>query len=52
VEQVVILQEPVNVSSLANLQGSTTDESATTERPPAIFKLKIVLKPHTVEDAQ
>jgi hypothetical protein len=45
VEQVVILQEPVNVSSLANLQGSTTDENATTERPPAIFKLKVVLKP-------
>ncbi len=45
VDQVMILQEPVNVSSLANLQGSTTDESATTERTPAIFKLKIVLKP-------
>ena len=44
VEQVVILQEPVNVSSLANLQGSTTDENASTERPPAIFKLKIILK--------
>lgn len=43
VDQVVILQEPVNVSSLANLQGSTTDEN-TTERPPATFKLKIVLK--------
>ena len=45
VENVLILQEPVNVSSLANLQGSTTDESASTERPPAIFKLKIILKP-------
>jgi hypothetical protein len=45
VESVTVLQEPVNVSSLANLQGSTTDENATTERPPAIFKLKIVLKP-------
>jgi hypothetical protein len=45
VEQVVVLQEPVNVSSLANLQGSTTDENTTTERPPAIFKVKIVLKP-------
>ncbi len=44
VENVLILQEPVNVSSLANLQGSTTDESATTERPPAIFKLKLILK--------
>lgn len=47
VESVVILQEPVNVSSLANLQGSTTDET-TTERPPAIFKLKVVLKQNTV----
>jgi hypothetical protein len=44
VENVVVLQEPVNVSSLANLQGSTTDEN-TNERPPAIFKLKVVLKP-------
>ncbi|MGQ0443386.1 MAG: hypothetical protein ACT4OH_08120 [Methylophilaceae bacterium] len=44
VEQVVILQEPVNVSSLANLQGSTKDEG-NTERTPAIFKLKVVLKP-------
>lgn len=44
VEEVVVIQEPVNVSSLANLQGSTTDENATTERPPAIFKLKMVLK--------
>jgi hypothetical protein len=49
VENVLILQEPVNVSSLANLQGSTTDENASTERPPAIFKLKIILKPVTVE---
>jgi hypothetical protein len=43
VEQVIVLQEPVNVSSLANLQGSTTDEG-TAERTPAIFKLKVVLK--------
>ena len=48
VENVLILQEPVNVSSLANLQGSTTDESTTTERPPAIFKLKIILKPTNI----
>ena len=52
VEQVSILQEPVNVSSLANLQGSTTDESAENggnrERTPAIFKLKIILKPAVV----
>ena len=44
VEQVVVLQEPVNVSSFANLQGSTNEESST-ERPPAVFKLKLVLKP-------
>ena len=43
VESVLILQEPVNVSSFANLQGSTTDEGMA-ERPPALFKLKIVLK--------
>jgi hypothetical protein len=47
VDYVAILQEPVNVSSLANLQGSTTDEN-TTERPPAAFKLKIVLKNNAV----
>ena len=46
VDHVVILQEPVNVSSLANLQGSTTDEN-TAERPPAAFKLKVVLKSTT-----
>jgi hypothetical protein len=45
VEQVTVLQEPVNVSSLANLQGTTTDEQDTTERTPAIFKLKVILKP-------
>jgi hypothetical protein len=44
VQEVIVLQEPVNVSSFANLQGSTTDETATTERPPAIFKLEIILK--------
>ena len=44
VQQVQILQEPVNVSSLASLEGSTKDES-TTQQTPAIFKLKIVLKP-------
>ncbi len=50
VDQVVVLQEPVNVSSLANLQGSTTDEG-TTERTPAIFKLKVVLKPVNTDSA-
>ena len=49
VEQVTVLQEPVNVSSLANLQGSTTDESAVNERPPAIFKIKIILKPVSLQ---
>lgn len=44
IEQVVVLQEPVNVSSYASLQGSTRDES-TSERLPAVFKLKIVVKP-------
>lgn len=44
VEQVTVLQEPVNVSSFANLQGTTNDEN-TTARAPAVFKLKIVLKP-------
>lgn len=48
VETVTILQEPVNVSSLANLQGSTTDETAA-ERPPAVFKLKVVLKPQMAD---
>ena len=46
VAQVKILQEPVNVSSLANLQGSTTDASTAT-RTPAIFKLKVVMNPET-----
>jgi hypothetical protein len=50
VSQVLILQEPVNVSSLANLQGSTRDES-TTQHTPAIFKLKVVLKPTDKESA-
>ncbi len=43
VQHVLVLQEPVNVSSFANLQGSTTDESETKQRAPAIFKLKVVL---------
>lgn len=47
VQEVIVLQEPVNVSSFANLQGSTTDETASTERPPAIFKLEIILKTDT-----
>ncbi|HEY8119653.1 MAG TPA: hypothetical protein VIE91_10480 [Methylophilaceae bacterium] len=43
VEQVVILQEPVNVSSYSNLQGTTADEQAT-QKLAALFKLKVVLK--------
>jgi hypothetical protein len=43
VEQVVMLQEPVNVSSLASLKGSTTDEN-NTQTTPAIFKIKVILK--------
>jgi len=50
VMQVQILQEPVNVSSLASLQGSTEDESRA-QRTPAIFKLKVVLKPKGSEGA-
>lgn len=40
---VKVLQEPVNVSSFVNLQGSTTDEQAT-QTQPALFKLKVILK--------
>ncbi|MDP1765806.1 MAG: hypothetical protein Q8K83_02780 [Methylotenera sp.] len=40
---VEVLQEPVNVSSFVNLQGSTTDEQST-QTQPALFKLKIILK--------
>nr|WP_294839805.1 hypothetical protein [uncultured Methylotenera sp.] len=48
VAEVVVLQEPVNVSSFVSLQGSTTDEQST-QKQPAFFKLKIVLK--SVPDA-
>lgn len=44
VEHVVILQQPVNTSSFANLQGSTLDEQAQ-QLPAAQFKIKIILKP-------
>lgn len=43
VAAVEVLQEPVNVSSFVNLQGSTTDEQAT-QTQPALFKLKVILK--------
>jgi hypothetical protein len=46
---VTVLQEPVNVSSFANLQGSTADSIPGIERAqsrePALFKLQILLKP-------
>lgn len=42
VAAVEMLQEPVNVSSFANLQGNTTDEF-TAQREPALFKLKVIL---------
>jgi hypothetical protein len=43
VAAVEVLQEPVNVSSYVNLQGSTTDEQAS-QTQPALFKLKVILK--------
>jgi hypothetical protein len=43
VATVEVLQEPVNVSSFVNLQGSTTDEQAA-QTQPALFKLKVILK--------
>lgn len=44
VELVEITQQPVNVSSQSNLQGSTLDAQAQ-QIPAASFKLKVVLKP-------
>ncbi|HOY71414.1 MAG TPA: hypothetical protein PL131_12135 [Methylotenera sp.] len=44
VESVEVIQAPVNVSSYVGLQGSTTDEQST-QRQPAVFKLKVILKP-------
>lgn len=42
VAAVEVLQQPVNVSSFANLQGNTTDE-LTARKEPAMFKLKLLL---------
>ncbi|HYN53233.1 MAG TPA: hypothetical protein VES38_00845 [Methylotenera sp.] len=42
VAAVEVLQEPVNVSSYVDLQGSTADEQ-TTQTQPALFKLKVIL---------
>ena len=44
VATVEVLQEPVNASSFVDLQGSTTDEPST-QKQPAFFKLKVMLKP-------
>lgn len=44
VASVEVLQEPVNVSSFVDLQGSTTDEQSA-QKQPAYFKLKLILKP-------
>lgn len=44
VAHVEVLQAPVNVSSFADLQGSTADEQSA-QKPPAYFKLKVILKP-------
>ena len=41
---VEVMQQPVNVSSYVDLQGSTTDELAT-QTQPALFKLKLILTP-------
>ncbi|MGB4812642.1 MAG: hypothetical protein WBP13_09225 [Methylophilaceae bacterium] len=43
VETVEVIQAPVNVSSYVGLQGSTSDEQST-QKQPALFKLKVVLK--------
>lgn len=52
VDMVELLQAPVNMSSFVDLQGSTTDELAT-QKQPALFKLKIILKaPDVVEVKQ
>ena len=44
VDRVEVVQQPVNVSSYSNLQGSTLDAQAQ-QMPAAQFKLKITLKP-------
>jgi hypothetical protein len=52
VAAVELLQAPVNMSSYVDLQGSTTDEQST-QKQPALFKLKVILKaPDAVEVKQ
>jgi hypothetical protein len=48
VEQVLVVQQPVNVSSQTSLQGSTLDAAAQ-QIPAAQFKLKIILKPEVIQ---
>jgi hypothetical protein len=43
VEQVTIVRQPINASSLITLQG-TTREGQSQQSAAALFKLKIVLK--------
>ncbi|MCB5188206.1 hypothetical protein LG200_09370 [Methylobacillus caricis] len=43
VADVMVLQQPVNVSSFSSLQGSTTDER-TAQRQAAVFKIMLILK--------
>lgn len=43
IEQVIVIQAPVNVSSFSNLQGSTTDEESR-QQQAALFKIKLILK--------
>lgn len=51
VAAVEVLQEPVNVSSFVDLQGSTTDEQSA-QKQPAFFKLKVMLKPAAADVAE
>ena len=44
IQQVTVVQEPVNLSSLSNLSGSTVDEQGA-QLQAAAFKIKIVFKP-------
>jgi len=44
IQEVSVVQQPVNVSSYSSLQGSTSDER-TAQNEKAVFKLKLVLKP-------
>ena len=51
VAEVVVLQAPVNVSSYVDLQGSTADEQST-QKLPALFKLKVILNAPEAPDVK